>query len=124
MRLASPEKQRSAAGKRDHSKQVARAAKGMGHDTGMDLGPPEIIMILVIVLVLFGSTKIPKLARSLGEASKEFKKGIEEGQGVEKQPVTAPSVRIEAEVASTLAPSIAVPAAVVDAVSERPDTSD
>ena len=39
-------------------------------------------MILVIVLVLFGSAKIPKLARSLGEASKELKKGIEEGESV------------------------------------------
>ncbi len=49
----------------------------------MDLGPPEILIILVIVLVLFGSTKIPKLARSLGEASKEFRKGIEEGSATD-----------------------------------------
>ena len=46
----------------------------------MNLGAPEIIGILIIVLLLFGSTKLPKLARSLGEASKEFKKGVEEGQ--------------------------------------------
>ena len=49
----------------------------------MDLGAPEILIILVIVLVLFGSTKIPKLARSLGEASKEFRKGIEEGNAAD-----------------------------------------
>lgn len=42
----------------------------------MNLGAPEILIILVIVLLLFGSTRLPKLARSLGEASKEFKKGV------------------------------------------------
>jgi len=43
------------------------------------LGAPELIIILVIVLLVFGSTRLPKLARSLGEASKEFKKGQHEG---------------------------------------------
>jgi sec-independent protein translocase protein TatA len=43
----------------------------------MNLGPTELIIILVIVLVLFGSTRLPKLARSMGQASKEFKKGVE-----------------------------------------------
>ncbi len=42
-------------------------------------GVDGIIVLIVVVLVLFGSTKIPKLARSLGSAQKEFKKGIEEG---------------------------------------------
>jgi sec-independent protein translocase protein TatA len=45
----------------------------------MNLGPTELIIILVIVLVLFGSTRLPKLARSMGQASKEFKKGVTEG---------------------------------------------
>jgi len=40
------------------------------------LGAPELIIVLVVVLLLFGSTKLPKLAKSLGEASKEFKKGV------------------------------------------------
>ncbi len=43
----------------------------------MGLGPPELIIILIVVLVLFGSTKIPKLARSLGQAQREFKKGTD-----------------------------------------------
>ncbi|HEY5014848.1 MAG TPA: twin-arginine translocase TatA/TatE family subunit [Acidimicrobiia bacterium] len=42
----------------------------------MNLGPPELLIILLIVLLLFGGAKLPKLARSLGEASREFKKGI------------------------------------------------
>lgn len=45
----------------------------------MSLGLPELGIILLIVLLLFGSTKLPKLARSMGAASKEFKKGVEEG---------------------------------------------
>ncbi len=45
----------------------------------MNLGPTELIIILLIVLVLFGSSRLPKLARSLGQASKEFKKGINDG---------------------------------------------
>jgi sec-independent protein translocase protein TatA len=43
------------------------------------LGPWELLIILAVVLLLFGSTKLPKLARSMGAASKEFKKGVEEG---------------------------------------------
>jgi sec-independent protein translocase protein TatA len=45
----------------------------------MNLGPTELIIILIIVLVLFGSSRLPKLARSMGQASKEFKKGMNEG---------------------------------------------
>lgn len=43
------------------------------------LGAPELIIVLVVVLVLFGGAKLPKLARSMGQASKEFKKGVAEG---------------------------------------------
>ena len=53
----------------------------------MNLGAPEIIIILVIVLLLFGSTRLPKLARSLGEASKEFKKGVnQDGDASQEKP--------------------------------------
>ena len=43
------------------------------------LGAPELLIVLAVILLLFGSTKLPKLARSLGQASNEFKKGIDEG---------------------------------------------
>jgi sec-independent protein translocase protein TatA len=42
----------------------------------MNLGTPELILVLVVVLLLFGGTQLPKLARSLGQAQKEFKKGV------------------------------------------------
>lgn len=43
------------------------------------LGAPELLIILAVVVVIFGGAKIPKLARSLGQAQKEFKAGMEEG---------------------------------------------
>jgi sec-independent protein translocase protein TatA len=42
-------------------------------------GVDGIIVIVVIAVVLFGGTQIPKLARSLGSAHTEFKKGLAEG---------------------------------------------
>ena len=44
----------------------------------MNLGAPELLIILVVLLVLFGGSKLPKLARSLGQAKNEFEKGIQE----------------------------------------------
>lgn len=40
---------------------------------------PEVLVVLVVILVLFGGARIPKLARNLGQAQKEFKKGLTEG---------------------------------------------
>lgn len=42
----------------------------------MNLGTPELLVILVIVLLVFGGARLPKLARSLGQAQKEFKEGL------------------------------------------------
>jgi sec-independent protein translocase protein TatA len=43
----------------------------------MDVGWPELIIVLVILLLLFGSTKLPKLSRSIGESARELKDGFE-----------------------------------------------
>jgi len=56
----------------------------------MNLGPTELLIVLAIVLLLFGSAKLPKLARSLGQASKEFKQGTDEGIAAEA-PASAPT---------------------------------
>lgn len=40
---------------------------------------PELIIILIVILLLFGGAKLPKLARSLGQAQNEFKQGLKEG---------------------------------------------
>ncbi len=43
------------------------------------LGAQELVIILVLILLVFGGTQLPKLARSLGRAQQEFKSGLEEG---------------------------------------------
>ena len=49
-----------------------------------NIGAPEILIGLLVVLLLFGATKLPKLARSLGSAKGEFQKGLEEGDALTK----------------------------------------
>jgi sec-independent protein translocase protein TatA len=59
------------------------------------MGTPELILILVVVLVLFGGKKIPELARGLGQGIREFnaakaniKSEIEEG--MKEKPTQVP----------------------------------
>ncbi len=42
------------------------------------LGGPELMIILVIILLLFGGSKLPQLAKGLGESVKEFKKAAKD----------------------------------------------
>lgn len=42
-------------------------------------GGPEMLLVLLVVLLLFGAKKLPELARSMGQASKEFKTGLKDG---------------------------------------------
>lgn len=42
----------------------------------MDIGLPEILIVLVIVLLLFGSTRLPKLSRTIGESMRELRNGL------------------------------------------------
>ncbi|MSP78996.1 MAG: twin-arginine translocase TatA/TatE family subunit [Dehalococcoidia bacterium] len=41
-----------------------------------EIGPMELIIILVIVLLLFGANRLPKLAQSMGQAIREFRSGM------------------------------------------------
>jgi sec-independent protein translocase protein TatA len=58
------------------------------------IGTTEILIVAAVVLVLFGGSAIPKFARSLGKARKEFDEGLKEGareaaarkEGAEKTP--------------------------------------
>jgi sec-independent protein translocase protein TatA len=56
---------------------------------------PDLLVILVVVALLFGSTRLPKLARSLGSAKAEFEKGIAEGtSGASRGPVPLAEERL------------------------------
>lgn len=40
------------------------------------IGPVELLIILAVVVLLFGSKKVPEVARSIGQAAHEFRKGM------------------------------------------------
>ena len=44
----------------------------------LGLGTPELIIILVILLLLFGGSKLPQLAKSIGSSVKELRKGVQD----------------------------------------------
>lgn len=50
-----------------------------------NIGMPELIVILIIVLLLFGASRLPEIARSFGKAVQEFKKGMKEDDSGEKK---------------------------------------
>lgn len=47
----------------------------------MDVGPAELLIVLLVVLLLFGGAKVPQLARSLGQAKREFEAGTRGDKG-------------------------------------------
>ncbi|MHB1988790.1 MAG: twin-arginine translocase TatA/TatE family subunit [Acidimicrobiales bacterium] len=75
------------------------------------LGPDLIIVIVVgVIVLLFGGSKLPKLARGLGSASHEFKKGIEEGNAESKEARLPSSSTVPAvPPAVTVPPPVVVP---------------
>jgi sec-independent protein translocase protein TatA len=52
----------------------------------MGIGAPELLIVLLVVLVIFGGSQLPKLARGLGSAQREFKKGLDEGAEDDEAP--------------------------------------
>ena len=55
------------------------------------IGFPEILIIVLIILLLFGARKLPDLMRALGKSLGEFKKGREEGEQMETHAAPPPS---------------------------------
>ena len=51
----------------------------------MGIGTQELLIVALIVLVLFGATKLPKLASSIGESVKNFKRGMREAEAEEQK---------------------------------------
>ena len=44
------------------------------------LGTPELIVIAVVIVLLFGATRLPQLAKALGQSKRAFKEGLDEGE--------------------------------------------
>jgi sec-independent protein translocase protein TatA len=61
----------------------------------LNLGTPELLLILLIVLLLFGGRKLPELARSLGTSARELRKGLNEGGNEKSQKQTSEKTRQE-----------------------------
>lgn len=59
------------------------------------LGTQELIIILVIVLVLFGATRLPQIGSGIGQAIRNFKKGISEPDEIEVTPKKDKKEQIE-----------------------------
>ena len=55
----------------------------------MDVGPAELLIVLFVVLLMFGGAKVPELARSLGQAHTEFRRGLREGERDDPPPDAA-----------------------------------
>ena len=58
-------------------------------------GPWQIVLLLVVIVLVFGSKKLPELARALGKAKGEFKKGTEEGEQLLKEGKEGEPAKVE-----------------------------
>ncbi len=67
----------------------------------MDIGAPELILILVIVVILFGGGRIAKLGGELGQGLREFRKGLEgEGEPRAKTTSSATNTTVDSTVSA------------------------
>ncbi len=77
------------------------------------IGMPELVIILVIALIIFGPRKLPELGKSLGKSINEFKKASTELQNTLEREIETEERKEREDKAAKAAP--AAPAAVVDA---------
>lgn len=49
------------------------------------LGTPELVIIVLVVFLLFGATRLPQLAKALGQSKKAFREGIEDGERADER---------------------------------------
>ena len=64
-----------------------------------NLGAPELLLIALIVLLLFGASRLPKLGRSMGQSIRGFKKGLHEDEPDDEVEKAAAVQHIEAKTA-------------------------
>jgi sec-independent protein translocase protein TatA len=64
--------------------------------------PTQIIFVILVVVLLFGATRLPQLAKSLGQSRKAFKDALREGDEEDNFAPTEPPKQIKTNSASTL----------------------
>ena len=93
------------------------------------IGMPELVIILVIALIIFGPRKLPELGRSLGRSIGEFKKASNELRSTLEEEIRVEEQRdqkatLKAEQDSAIAAATATPPPVVPEVSPAPPAQD
>jgi TatA/E family protein of Tat protein translocase len=81
------------------------------------IGAPEILLVFLVLLLMFGASRLPKLARSMGQAGKEFKTGLKEGYKEQEVEGPCPFCGVDVPADSKFCPGCAKSAA--DIVAER-----
>ncbi len=86
------------------------------------IGMPELIIILVIALIIFGPRKLPELGRSLGKSIGEFKKASNELRSTLDEEIRVEEQRERQTATASSTPPSATPPPADDTVSRRPST--
>ena len=87
------------------------------------IGMPELIIILVIALIIFGPRKLPELGRSLGRSINEFKKASNELRSTLEDEIRVEEQRDRTTAAASATPPAATPPPVDATVSRTPTTT-
>jgi sec-independent protein translocase protein TatA len=89
----------------------------------MDVGPVELLIVLAVVLLLFGSKKLPELAKGMGQAAKEFRSGLHDEPEPEKAAETKPVEAKPVEAAAVEPKPVETEAVETAAIDAKPDVS-
>ena len=73
---------------------------------GLGLGPMELAIILVIVLVIFGAKRVPEIGASFGKGIREFKRSLSDVDNSIRQPDARPADRLNAGMPDTTSPAV------------------
>ena len=86
-------------------------------------GGPELLVLLFIIALLFGASRLPKLARSIGESARELKAGLKEEERGEEEnvPKYCPSCGTQIEGEARFCKECGIPLKALDAGSGRRD---
>ena len=73
---------------------------------GLGLGPMELAIILVIVLVIFGAKRVPEIGASFGKGIREFKRSLSDVDNQIRQPDVKPADRLNAGAPETTSANV------------------